>query len=333
MPDNPLLRRLITIPTVVVLFVLVTVLAPLWLAAGGVVDLTRSLRSGTPWMTIRGLAFLWVYLLGQVWALVCILVTAPLSQAAKERATVRLQGLWTRWNLAALRRVFSLDLEVEGQDCVLPGPILLLSRHVSMVDTLLPARLIANPFGLRLRYVLKKELLVDPVLDIGGHRLPNHFIDRRSGESLAEIEALKRLATDLDTDEGVLVFPEGTRFTAEKHRRLVARAAGQGGVIGELAAGYRAVLPPRPGGTLALLEASDADVVILAHRGLEGLATARDIWAGGMVGSKVTVALWRIAHDQIPGGARERREWLFRAWSAVDEWVTASTPRNGEVPV
>ncbi|HEY6635964.1 MAG TPA: lysophospholipid acyltransferase family protein [Acidimicrobiia bacterium] len=333
MPDNPLLRRLITIPTVVVMFALVTVLAPLWLTVGSLLDLTRSLRSGTPWMTIRGFVFLWIYLLGQMWALGCILATAPLTRMAKERATVSLQGLWTRWNLAALRGVFSLVLKVEGQDCVLPGPIVVLSRHVSMVDTILPARLIANPFGLRLRYVLKKELLVDPVLDIGGHRLPNHFIDRRSGESLAEIEALKRLATGLGTDEGVLVFPEGTRFTAEKHRRLVARAAGQDGVIGELAAGYRAVLPPRPGGTLALLESSGADVVILAHRGLEGLATARDIWSGGMVGSKVEVALWRIADDQIPGGARERREWLFRTWAAVDEWVTASTSRNGEVPV
>jgi hypothetical protein len=89
------------------------------------------------------------------------------------------------------------------------------------------------------------------------------------------------------------------------------------------------VLPPRPSGTLALLDASDADVVVLAHHGLEGLATAREIWAGGLVGSKIRVAMWRIDREEIPRGRRERMEWLYRTWAEVDDWVAAASARPG----
>ena len=33
-----------------------------------------------------------------------------------------------------------------------PGPILLLSRHASMIDTMLPARYVVKPHGIKLRY-------------------------------------------------------------------------------------------------------------------------------------------------------------------------------------
>jgi 1-acyl-sn-glycerol-3-phosphate acyltransferase len=88
-----------------------------------------------------------------------------------------------------------------------------------MVDTMLPAHLVANPTGFRLRYVLKKELLADPTLDIGGNRLPNYFINRGAGDSAKETEAVRRLASDLGSNDGVLIYPEGTRYSEEKRLR------------------------------------------------------------------------------------------------------------------
>lgn len=331
MPDNALARRLITVPSVLVTFALLTGLAPLWALAGAGVDLVRSMVTTKPWMTLRTLVFLWVYLLGQVWALLGLLFTAPLPRRAKQTATFKLQSAWTAWNFAALRSVFSLDLEVEGQDSAAPGPIVLLCRHASMVDTMLPARLVANPFGIRLRYVMKRELLVDPTLDIGGNRLPNYFIDR-AGNAADELEALKRLATGLEPNDGILIFPEGTRYSEEKRARYSRSVAGEGGSVGEMASRLRRVLPPRPGGTLAILEATTADIVVLAHRGLEGLATVRDIWGGGMVGSKISVLIWRVRRGDLPTGRRERVEWLYRLWTEVDSWVVAKEAATGESP-
>ena len=54
-------RRLITVPRLCILFVLLTLLAPLWIPVALIVDAYRWLRNRTPFMAIRMLAFGWVY--------------------------------------------------------------------------------------------------------------------------------------------------------------------------------------------------------------------------------------------------------------------------------
>ena len=104
----------------------------------------------------------------------------------------------------------------------LQGPVIVMMRHASIVDNLLPAGLVSLPHRIRLRYVLKKELLWDPVLDIGGQRLPNVFV-RREGDSATEITRIRRLAIGLTERDGVLIYPEGTRFTAKKRDQAIRR--------------------------------------------------------------------------------------------------------------
>jgi 1-acyl-sn-glycerol-3-phosphate acyltransferase len=229
-----------------------------------------------------------------------------------------------------LRRLFSIEFEVTGGTTLLPGPIIVLSRHASIVDTLLPANFVARPTGLRLRYVLKKELLVDPALDIAGNRLPNVFVDRTSRDP-AERETIESLAGSMRTGDGILIYPEGTRFSVEKLARIQRSASEEAGPS-QIIAGLRRVLPPKPGGTLAILDATDADVVVLAHSGLEGLATLKEIWRGDLVGSRVKVALWRIPSGQIPVSRAERVDWLHRLWADVDEWVVAAASSASRAP-
>jgi len=328
MPDKTLTRRLITVPTVIVLFVVVTAMSPLLILAGAAVDLSRWLASKKPWVSLRVVTYLWVYLLGEVWALAALAATAPLGSAAMG-TTYRLQGLWAAWNLRALQSLFSVEFEVEGSDALLPGPVIILSRHASMVDTLLPARLIAE-HGLRLRYVLKKELLADPALDIAGNRLPNVFIDRASREG-AGLGSIRDLAAGMGPAEGILIYPEGTRFSEIKLRKHQRRVGDDEGAVAAAVRSFQRVLPPKPGGTLALLEASDADVVVLAHRGLEGLATVAEIWRGGLVGSTIEVALWRIPRSEVPRNRPDQAEWLHRVWGEIDRWVL-SRENGPEIP-
>jgi len=91
--------------------------------------------------------------------------------------------------------------------------------------------------------------------------------------------------------------------------------------MGSIAAGYRRVLPPRPGGTLTLLDATEADVVVLAHSGLEGFSSLAEIWSGGLVGSRIDVRFWRVPRSEIPQSREMRTEWLFDLWSEIDAWV------------
>jgi 1-acyl-sn-glycerol-3-phosphate acyltransferase len=127
----------------------------------------------------------------------------------------------------------------------------------------------------------------------------------------------------------VLIYPEGTRYTVEKARRAAESVARRLPDLAERARSFRHVLPPRLGGSLALLAgAPDADVVVVSHVGLDGLATVKDLWGGDIVGATVRVSFRRVARSTIPEGADAQADWLFREWAAVDEWIDRQKRRR-----
>lgn len=318
-------RRAWTVPFILVFFAVVTAALPLLLAVTLAVDAVRWLRHRRKFVVVRAALFGWVYLAVEVWALVALLVVwivtgFGLWQRAELELTYRLQGRWAAMLFGAVRRIFSLGLEVEDDSIVTPGPVVVMVRHASLIDTLLPNNLITRRHGLRLRYVLKNELLYDPALDIAGHRLVNHFVDR-VGDSDSQVAKVRELSRDLG-DEGVLIYPEGTRFTEEKRTRVIERLRSLDPHRAERAQRLRNVLPPRRGGPLALLDPlTPCDVVVMAHVGLDGLATVKHLLAGKVVGNRIRVRFWRIPREQIPDGEEARMDWLFDQWERVDDWV------------
>ena len=79
------------------------------------------------------------------------------------------------------------------------------------------------------------------------------------------------------------------------------------------------LLPPRPGGTLALLEAAPAvDVVLVAHVGFEGVAHVSDLWSGRLIDARVRVHARRIPAAELPA---DRARWLLDQWERLDAWV------------
>ncbi len=321
-------RRLRTVPPVVLGLVLVTALFPALLVLAVVVDLVRWIARRTPWMATRLLCFLWVYLAGETLGLAALLGLWVAAGFGRRGAWLRdrtwaFQQRWAAWMFGAARRLFGLRVVVTGDDVVAPGPAIVLIRHASIVDNLLPANLVARPHGLRLRYVLKRELLSDPCLDVAGKRLPNYFVRRGTG-ARDEVARVRALAEGLGPVDGVLIYPEGTRFTEERRRRAIARIAEHDPALAARAERIEHLLPPRTGGTLALLDgAPGADVVVLAHHGFDGLRLVSDIWRGALVGRTITVRFTRIPRAEIPAGRAERVAWLYETWQAVDAWVAA----------
>lgn len=240
-----------------------------------------------------------------------------------------LQNLWVRVLAGGAFRIFSIRLEVEGLEDYRGRPILLFCRHVSTADTVLPAYLVADPQKILLRYVIKRELLLDPCLDIVGNRLPNYFVRRGSGDSEAEIAMVKRLLEDLRPGHGVLMYPEGTRFTPSKRERLIKRLAERGDENAlRKALELRCVLPPRLGGFLALLKNNPgADVVFCVHAGLEPTTSIGQLWRGGLIGSTVRVKFWKVPHDEIPKEKEALEEWLWQEWANVNAFVERHTPQ------
>jgi hypothetical protein len=86
-----------------------------------------------------------------------------------------------------------------------------------------------------------------------------------------------------------------------------------------------AVLPPRPGGTLACLQARpDADVLVIAHAGLDTLVTPGQIWRALPVHERpMRVSWWLCPAESVPREDDAAQEWLRRQWDEVDARVVA----------
>ena len=311
-------RRVMTVSTYVLMWMLTTVLAPFWIPAGFIIGLVRR-RS---FIVLRLLAFFWVFLTTELVGLVAasaIYLITPGNVERREDLFFRLECWWGSSLFRWISRLLSLSTSVEGSEHILPGPVLVFIRHASIIDTALPVAFISNAKGLRLRYVFKRELLVDPCIDVAGHASPNYFIDR-AGSPQEELAGIRKLAEDLG-DQGVLLYPEGTRFTERKKQIALKRLAKTHPELVPVADSFHHCLPPKPGGALTLLDAApDADVLIVAHRGLEGLAEVTDLLSGEVVGKEVQVRIWRVPAEEIPAGAA-RRPWLFDLWKRVDDFV------------
>jgi len=219
-------------------------------------------------------------------------------------------------------------VHVEGETSIGRGPLFVFARHASLADTLLGPVLLTQRHGLALRYVLKRELLWEPCIDVVGQRLPNVFVWRGGSASERDVAAVQELARGLEGHAGVLIYPEGTRFTAERRARILADLEARGEVErAARAAALQHVLPPRIGGVRGLLEARpDLDVVFCAHVGLDGAARLGDFWRGALIGRELHVRYWRVAAGDIPRDPAGCADWLEGEWSRLDAWIGTVRP-------
>jgi 1-acyl-sn-glycerol-3-phosphate acyltransferase len=310
-------------------FVALTMAFPLVLLGAVLVDLALWLVRRKPWMAVRLACMAWWFLFGELrgvagLAVIYLVTGGPLGRGSlrRRRLVYDLRIHWARSHLGGVRVLFGLTFEIEGLEKAGPGPVLILIRHASIIDNALPDAVIGHAHGLGLRFVIKQELQMLPTIDVGGRWVPTNFVRRASTDTAGEVARLRRLAHDLGEGEGILIYPEGTRHTAEKLARAQELIAERQPAIAPLASRLRHVLPPRLGGPLALLEEGrGADVVVCGHVGLDGFEYIRDIWAGGLVGTTVRVRFWRSPAADVPAGEDERVAWLYERWQLLDDWV------------
>ncbi len=324
-------RRILTIGgTVIAAALLLAVGPPLALAATVVGLLRPQTRFGHLRTLMAGAWAVWAELYG-----LSLLTVAWLrGRRDPERLallTSEVQARWTAAHVFALRVLFGLRLDVSGLETLRPRPTILLVRHTSMLDTILPPALLVPRLGTRLRYVLKRELLADPCLDVAGNRIANLFLDRsargaRADEELAHMETL---AATMEGNQGVVLFPEGTRASAAKRASAIARLEERiqtdAGAAPLLDAARRLLhlQPLKLGGVSALIRGKpDADVVLVAHTGLEELAGFAALTSGLLVHATVRARFWR-PHTPMPDPADEDalQAWLLARWAEVDDAV------------
>jgi hypothetical protein len=184
--------------------------------------------------------------------------------------------------------------------------------------------------------VLKAELQYDPSVDVVANRTPNVFVrPRETGEKIF-IDQIRRLASGLDRIGALVIFPEGGNWTPNRWRRGIRRL--ERGGRRDLAARARQMpnlLPPRTGGTLTAIAACpEADVIFVAHAGLDTLVSVGDVWRHLPIDQVIRAKWWRVPVDEVPRQADHEAQvqWLYDWWQRIDTWISENRPDGATTP-
>ncbi|HEY0168499.1 MAG TPA: 1-acyl-sn-glycerol-3-phosphate acyltransferase [Jatrophihabitans sp.] len=208
------------------------------------------------------------------------------------------------------------------------APFLVFARHAGPGDSFALVHLIASRLDRCPRVVLKAALQWDPGLDVLLNRLRCYFVPSRSGAGEDRVEPLSELAAGLGGDDALLLFPEGGNWTPHRHRRAVRRLwrSGRRRAAREAEANTH-VLPPYPGGALACLQARpDAEVLVVAHTGLDTLTSPGLIWRALPLGERpMRISWWQQSAATIPADEAGQRDWLEAQWDRMQDWVAQNS--------
>lgn len=327
MIQNPFFRRLITLAAVCTLWLLLTATLPAILLATVTWDALRHTSGAITRALLFFVLFLTAELAGIAASALLWLVTFGGQWVSQERWHQLHFGLQRIWSTAILRgalAIFGVKVVPEDFPSEMHGPSILLVRHASTADTVLAAALLAGPLRMNYRYVLKAELLWDPCLDIVGNRLPNAFVYRNADRTEDQLAAIRSLCLNLGPRDGVLIFPEGTRFSPSKRVRALDQLAASDlanshPAVVENARKLTCTLPPKLAGLQTVLdEAPEADVAILGHTGFEGAATFREFFRGDLIGRTLKLKLWQYPRSSIPADVPT---WIHQCWHELDTWT------------
>ena len=322
-------RRLVSVPGLFFAAILLLATLPVWLVLAALADVARGrFRLPTVRLLAFGLCWAWLESVGVATAGLLWLT----GQRKNDAAHYRLMRWWAARLMGALRFTTGIRVAQVDADCLSPGPIVLLCRHASLADSLLSAWVATTCLGMRPRYVLKRQLLADPCLDIVGHRVPNYFLDRNASDSEAELDEVRKLSAGMDSGnlsdrQLAVIFPEGTRASVKKRERALVKIAERDPDRAHRMAGLQHLLPVRPAGSAALVEGCPAaDVVIGWHVGFEGLDTFGGILRHLAHSPRpIRFRARRIGRREVPTGDAFTR-WLDDVWletdRAVDELLT-----------
>jgi cell wall assembly regulator SMI1 len=98
-------------------------------------------------------------------------------------------------------------------------------------------------------------------------------------------------------------------------------------VLARKAENLRNVLPPKPAGLFAAIDAApDAGVIFVAHTGLDRMVTVADVWRELPMDKQLIMRFWSVAPQDVPTGEQERVAWLYDWWARIDRWIEENRP-------
>ncbi len=326
-------RRVVLAPAVIAFTVLLLTTVPLWLILAAVLSPVVSGR-------LRPLRLLWLAIMHLGLESIMLIELFGLWIASGfglfirrpwfERVHYDIAQTYLIIFFREARRVLRLKIVTEGPTPdAFPGePLLVCCRHAGPGDSFTLMYALMHWYGREPRVVLKDTLAWDPAIDVILNRVPSRFISGRPKTGHDLESQIAELATGLDENDAFVIFPEGGNFTPERRRRAIDKLRRLGlEAMARRAERMQHVLAPRPGGLLAALDAApEADIVLVAHTGLDHLLTVADVWRELPMDKQIIMRWWRVPRNEIPDGRDDRIDWLFSRWEQIDRWIAEHRP-------
>jgi 1-acyl-sn-glycerol-3-phosphate acyltransferase len=336
-------RRLVLAPALIVATILAFTGLPVLLLVAAAASTVLPGR----WRPLRLLWMVLLYLALESVALIVLFALWVASGFGWRIRSPRFQRAHyeiVRWYLQVLfwecRRVLHVRIDVEGPPPTSYDgrPLLILSRHAGPGDSFLVVHALVNWYEREPRIVLKDTLQWDPAIDVVLNRLPNRFIrpnrDKHSRNRDLVQERVGELSRNLDENDAFVIFPEGGNFTEHRRKRAIERLRRKG-LIEEAARAeaLQHVMAPKPGGVLAALtNAADADVVFVAHTGVEHMVTVLDVWRELPMDTAIQMRWWLVPGADVPKDREARIDWLFDWWKQIDDWIAERRAAGAAAP-
>jgi 1-acyl-sn-glycerol-3-phosphate acyltransferase len=333
-----IVRRLVMVPLLLVVMLALLMVLPLLAILAAIASpllpgrwrAARLLWFGVVWVALESVALV---------ALLALWVASGFGGRLRSEPYQERHYAVMRWFLATLYDVasqaFHLRIEIQEPELTpqeararLTRPVIVLSRHAGPGDSFLLVHDLLRRYRRRPRIVMKATLQFDPGVDVMANRVPNAFVKAARGADNLVIREIERLARDLGPTGALVIFPEGGNFTPR--RRLRAIRLLEERRLHEEAAKARDLeylLPPKPGGALAAIAAAPtADVIFVAHTGLDQLMTIGDIWRALPMEQVVKARWWRVPAAEVPSDRDAQVRWLYEWWERIDTWIGENRP-------
>ncbi|MCH1513434.1 MAG: 1-acyl-sn-glycerol-3-phosphate acyltransferase [Acidimicrobiales bacterium] len=233
----------------------------------------------------------------------------------------RVQYVWTSSILFGVRVFLGGHVIYPNCSDLQYGPFIIVAQHRSFFDATIPSVLTGMAGGdVILRHILKSDLLISPSLDMFGHRLPNYFVTRNSGNPEKELESIQSLSQNLGNDACV-IFPEGTFYSIKRFDKALSHIRKTEPDRLTRVQGLQHVLPIHPGGLQALIQAApEADLVFIGHRGFEAFGSFQEILQNIPFLTPVHIYINRVSNTEIPTDEDQRLKFLDEKWLDIDRW-------------
>lgn len=136
-------------------------------------------------------------------------VTIPFVLLSRRETALGVAQWWCRANLALLKAIVGVELEVRGREHIPQGAALIAVKHQSALETFGIVPCLPDPV-----FVLKRELTWLPFFGWFLIKLKMIAINRSSGGE-ALVQMLEQAGRAASEGRQVVIYPEGTRRTVD----------------------------------------------------------------------------------------------------------------------